>query len=54
MLTATSAPASDCASSGPPGAQMSSQIVTPTGTPWITNTGLSVPGWKYRFSSKTP
>ncbi len=49
-----SAPASDWASSGPPGAQTSSQMFTATGTPWITKTGLSDPGWKYRFSSKTP
>src|SRR2546427_8907278 len=47
-------PAAASAWQEPPGAQISSQIVTPTGTPSMMKTGARRPGWKYRFSSNTP
>ena len=54
MLTMTSAPAPRWTMLGPSSYQMSSQTLTPTCTPLISNTGHSLPGWKYRSSSNTP
>ena len=46
MFTIRRAPASACSRIGPPGNQMSSQIVIPTSTPPIRKVGASSPGWK--------
>ena len=46
MLTISCAPLSAISRIGPPGNQTSSQMVTPTSTPPMRNTGVSRPGWK--------
>src|SRR5204862_6612134 len=53
-LTISSAPASARSVAGGPGCHMSSHTVTPTSVLPCSKSSSSLPGAKYRYSSKTP